>query len=162
MLVKCKCHGEKIDKAIAYKVSKGSKNDYYCSKGDYDSIVAELDSKKEVFDACNRIFGYVVVNTALFKEVHDLGKIYSYRLLLSLLNDKSDYLEKTLSAKDFTSEYGKIRYVFAIIRNNIKDYQVIQKQEIVKQVDDTVYDEPTPPQRVSRSGRKGLVDYTED
>lgn len=134
MLVNCKCHTRnKIDRDSAFKVVVNSKNEYYCSESDYIKIKKDKENRKNVLDKINSIFGYVITNTVLHKEISELSKIYSYLKIYSYINENSQMLENYM-AKSFNNEYGKIKYFTTIIKNNIKDYTV-SKQESNKQSD---------------------------
>lgn len=131
MLVKCKCHSEKIDRDTAFKVIINNKNEYYCTEKDYLKIKQEKENRKNLFDNINNLFGYIVTNTILYKEISELSKIYPYAKINSYINDNSQMLEKYMS-KSFNNEYGKIKYFTTIIKNNIKDY-VVSKPKNIKQ-----------------------------
>lgn len=69
----------------------------------------------------NDIFGYKVTNSALFKEINALLDSYSYNDVFGYLSENFDYISQCLE-KNFSSEYARIRYFAAIVKNNIKDY----------------------------------------
>ena len=67
MLVKCRQCGTKIDRKTAFKVVVGGKNAYYCNEAEYQKTLHEKEIKTITYDCINQIFGYKVLNSALFK-----------------------------------------------------------------------------------------------
>lgn len=132
-MVKCRKCGAKVDIKEAFKVVVGKTNTYYCNEEEYNSILAARKVKDDTFECINRIFGYIVTNTALFKEINALVKVYDYELILSYLEENFDFLYEVVH-RDFEREYNKIRYFSAILNNNLADYRAEQIQpEPVKQ-----------------------------
>lgn len=132
-MVKCRKCGAKVDIKEAFKVVVGKANIYYCNEEEYNSILAARKVKDDTFECINRIFGYIVTNTALFKEINALVKVYDYELILSYLEENFDFLYEVVH-RDFEREYNKIRYFSAILNNNLADYRAEQIQpEPVKQ-----------------------------
>lgn len=121
-LVKCRKCGAKVDIKEAFKVVVGKANTYYCNEAEYNSILAARKAKDDTFGCINGIFGYTVTNTALFKEINSLVKVYDYDLILSYLEENFDYLYEVMQ-RDFGKEYNKIRYFSAILNNSLADYR---------------------------------------
>ena len=123
--VKCPACGAALDKSIAFKVTVGKTNRYYCTEQEYlnkarkDALLKKV--KDDTYEKIYDLFGYVVTNTVLFSSISSLASVYSYEKIRSYLNDNKAMLEKSLS-KSFQSEYAKIRYFNAILSNNLADY----------------------------------------
>lgn len=128
MLVKCRQCGTKIDRKTAFKVVVGGKNAYYCNEAEYQKTLHEKEIKTNTYDCINQIFGYKVLNSALFKEINLLLQVYSYEHILAYLMENKNYITKVLE-KDFVSEYAKIRYFSAIIKNNIADFKMKEPEK---------------------------------
>lgn len=128
MLVKCRQCGTKIDRKTAFKVVVGGKNAYYCNEAEYQKTLHEKEIKTNTYDCINQIFGYKVLNSALFKEINLLLQVYSYEHILAYLMGNKNYITKVLE-KDFVSEYAKIRYFSAIIKNNIADFKMKEPEK---------------------------------
>lgn len=120
--VKCRKCGASIDRDKAFRVVVGRINTYYCNESEYNSIVAARQIKDKTYECIDRIFGYKVVNTIIYKEVNLLLENYSYELILSYLKENFDYLHDVMR-RSFQSEYAKIRYFSAILKNSLADYQ---------------------------------------
>ena len=116
--------------------SSSKVNTYYCNEQEYNEIISARQMKDDTYECINKIFGYVVTNTAIFKEINALVKNYNYSLILSYLQENFDYLYEVMH-RDFEKEYGKIRYFSAILNNNLRDYKKEKEEEYtpVKQVE---------------------------
>ena len=157
MLVKCKCCGEQIDRDMAYKVSKGKTNEYYCTQSEYIRMITEKaqvkQMKYDILDMINEIFGREITNTALrgelteIKKSHSLIKMYNY-----LLENKSD-ISRIILAKHFESDYGAIRYFAAILKNNLGNYELPEEPAVPKEIEFYEIKQKT------RKKRKCLSDY---
>lgn len=154
MLVKCRKCNNKVDRTLAFKVVVGGKNTYYCNEEEYKQYLEEqrlkeerqkkvkeekelLNKKKEenkllrekIYKNIEYIFGYLPVNTALYKEMNELFKVFEYKTISQYLEQKKDYLCETLRMKEFSSEYGKIRYFSAILKNSMADFEIKDQQK---------------------------------
>lgn len=56
-----------------------------------------------------------------FKEINELHQFYSADIILRTIEEVSDRIEYALDNIDFKNEFSMMKYVFAIIRNNIKE-----------------------------------------
>lgn len=128
MFVKCRYCGNKIDKNNAFKVIIKGKNNYYCNEKEYKKIEEEKANKIKIYEVIDEIFGYKVINTAMTKEISSIAKDETYTRVLNYVLENKQFLEKIMN-KNFTNEYGKIRYFSTIIKNNIADYKEIKKEE---------------------------------
>lgn len=156
MLVKCKCHSEKIDRGTAFKVVVNNKNEYYCTEENYLKIQEDKEIRKNLLDKINNIFGYVITNTSLYKELSEISKIHSYSKINSYINENSQMLEKYMG-KSFNNEYGKIRYFTTIIKNNIKDY-IMSTPVAIKQTDAEIIGVKYKP----KMRKKSIDDYLDE
>ena len=120
MLVKCRICGNKIERNDAYKVVVNDKNEYYCNEKEYKQKQKQIADKENTIKIINEIFGYEITNSAFFKELKALSENNSYEKIYSFIYDNRQMLDRSMS-RDFTSEYGKIRYFSTIIKNNIVD-----------------------------------------
>lgn len=124
MLVKCKaCIDKKIERSTAYKVVIKGKNEYYCNEKEYQQKLKQTADRVNTINIINEMFGYEITNSALNKELKEISANHSFEKIYSYIHDNKQMLERSLS-KDFNSEYGKIRYLSTIIKNNIVDYVV--------------------------------------
>jgi hypothetical protein len=152
LLVKCKCHGYKIERDTAYKIKINNKNEYYCNEKEYQKITEEKKYRLELLNLVNEIFGYVVTNTILFKELTEISNVHTYKKTYCYLNENKSNIEKFMS-KDFNSEYGKIKYFTTILRNNLHDFKIVE--ETIKQVNVEIVENIYKP----KQRKKSLEEY---
>ena len=158
---KCKICGADLDTKTAYKVTdKNGKNKYFCSQSEFET--EETRKKKEQEDKtkiyrliCDIMGEKEIISTALFKEWQVWNKVADNVKIAKYLDENRDYLTSVI-ARLSSSEYAKLRYLSAIIRDKIKAFapnvEVIEKPKIA--VDETVYD--TPIQSLNK--RRSLAD----
>lgn len=96
MLVKCRLCGTKVDRENAFKVVVGNKNAYYCNEAEYQKVLHNREVKDNTYTCINEIFGYKVLNSALFKEINLLLETYSYEHILAYLMENKNYITKVL------------------------------------------------------------------
>ena len=124
MARKCKCVICKKDLTtdIAYKIDKK----YYCSEEEYNSLNQDKVTHKLIIDNLNYILGYTCLNTIIFKEIKTLKINYTYAQINNYLELEKEKIKLIISKKNIDSEFGKIRYIFTIIKNSIEDFQNIK------------------------------------
>lgn len=163
---KCKICGTELDTNTAYKVTdKNGKNKYYCSQSEFE---AEEERKKKVAEDKDRVYRLIcdimgvneVLNTALWKEKLEWNKAFSDEFIAKYLEEKKDYLSSAIARLSGT-EYAKIRYISAVLKNSLRDFkpkvEVVEKPKVV--VEQVMYD-VTPSN--TRSRRRGLADLEDD
>ena len=128
MLVKCKCCGNKIERESAYKVITDKGNKYYCSKAEYEAMQKEKVDKDAIYAEIVDIFGYKIQNSALFKEWKCWNELASNEKILSYIQEKKDYIKGAVGRINGT-EYARVRYVSAILKNSLVDYKVESRKE---------------------------------
>ena len=169
-MARCKCLvcGAVLDTKMAHRVElivnkktgeKEIKYKYCCSKTEY---LAEEERKKKLKDDRNRVydlicdmFGYEIVNTKFFAEWTLWNKLKSDEIIHKYLRDNESYLQQ-ICDKPFGTEYQKIMYFSAILKNSLKDYvpkvEIAEKPKIV--VEETIYEAPAQ----SLNKRRSLSD----
>lgn len=165
MLVKCRICGKKVDRNEAFKVAvEGKPNAYYCSEAEYNKMIENRKNRNDTYYCIYDIFGYTVTNTVLNKEVNALGKIYGFKLILKYLHDNQEYLTRIVG-REYNSEFAKIRYFAAILKNSLVDYkessadtpqrrQATVKHNIVKkQINENIGAEKTKYKKKKKSRR---------
>jgi hypothetical protein len=97
-----------------------------------------------------------IINSALWKEVQVWHQVADDEKIAKYLEDNKDYLTTTLS-RVTSSEYARIRYLSAVVKNSIKDFkpkvvEEVKVQPKVTTVDETMYDTaPTTTRKRRRS-----------
>ena len=162
---KCKICGTQLNTTEAYKVTdKNGKNKYFCSATEYE--VEEARKKKAAEDKdkvyrliCDILGEEEVLNTALWKEKTIWNKAFSDEIIAKYLAEHKDYLSSAVSKLSGT-EYARIRYVSAVLKNSLRDFKPkIEKQPKPKVVvEETIYEAPTR----SLNKRRSLADLEDD
>ena len=155
---KCQVCKKEINKENCYKVPK--KNGgffYYCSETEYLKMI----EKKNTYDNMKKKIGDIIgvtINSAINKEISIWNTVADYNTIYHYLCQNENYLYKIINHKSFDTEYGKIRYFSAIVKNNIKDFKAKEvKEEPTKSVDIEIYEVKFKPQK----RKKCLTDYEE-
>ena len=133
---KCKICGTELDSKTAYKITVGKINRYFCSKEEYDAEAKRKEKEKEDKDKVYRLICDIlgekeVLNTALWKEKTIWNKAFSDEIIAKYLAENRDYLTSAVSKLSGT-EYAKIRYVSAVLKNSLRDWK--PKVEMVEKV----------------------------
>ena len=158
MLVKCKCCGNKIERESAYKVITDKGNKYYCSKAEYEAMQKEKVDKDAIYAEIVDIFGYKIQNSALFKEWKCWNELASNEKILSYIQENKDYIKDAVGRLNNT-EYARVRYVSAILKNSLVDYKVETREEPEKiTVDCEIYEIPI----FTKKKRRGLSELEDE
>lgn len=167
-MARCKCQicKAELDSKTAFKVTdKNGKNKYYCSEIEYD---AEEQRKKKVAEDKEKVYRLIcnimgeseIINTILFKEWVIWNKVADNEKIGKYLEENREYLTSAI-ARLQSSEFARIRYLSAIIKDRIKGF--VPKTEADKprivEVDMTMYD--SAPNNV-RNNRRSLADLEDE
>ncbi len=160
---KCKICGTELDTKTAYKVTdKNGKNKYFCSAVEFEE---EEDRKKKVAEDKDRVYRLIcdimgvneVLNTALWKEKLEWNKAFSDEFIAKYLEEKKEYLSSAIARLSGT-EYAKIRYISAVLKNSLRDFkpnvEVVEKPKVVV---DEHYET-----KYKAKVRRALEDFEED
>ena len=160
---KCKICGIELDTKAAYKVTdKNGKNKYFCSASEFE---AEEERKKKAQEDKDKVYRLIcdimgekeIISTALFKEWQVWNKVADNSKIAKYLAENKDYLTSAI-ARLGSSEYARIRYLSAIIRDKIKAFvpktiEVAPPKVVVEEHYETKY---------KPKARQGLLDFEED
>lgn len=119
----CKLCGAELNTDIAFVGTTNKGNSYYCcSESEYTQHNAEIISKNNVIEYTFQIIGRTN-HSALFKEINLWHETASWNKLESYFRDNIEYLINVFNNKSFDKIYYKIRYLSAIVKDNIDDYK---------------------------------------
>lgn len=127
-MAKCKCRacGKPLESTVAYKVTIGKMNRYYCNEAEYTADEQkkrkEQADKEIVYNIVCKIFGYRVQNSVLFKEWKDWNLLKSNEIISEYLSENEEYLTQAIGRLT-SGEYAKIRYFSTILKNSLVDYR---------------------------------------
>ena len=138
MKVTCKYCKAKIEKKDAFQVHGEKYNTYYCNKECYSNAIAKKEETQKIKSASGEkkqrkidpvyeeiadIFGYRIQNSALFAEMKLWRGICDDAKILAYLQENKDRIKAAMERAS-SSEYARIRYVSAILKNSLADYNV--------------------------------------
>ena len=108
---------------------------------------------------CDIIGRKEIINTALWSERKIWSTIATDEIIATYLEQNKDYLSDTISRIE-DKEFNRIRYLSAIIKNNIGDFiQNVKIEEKPKVQIDTTFYEPIETQN---NKRRSLADLEDD
>lgn len=124
--VKCKVCGEKIEKEDAYCITKVSDsgrktNSYYCSQQEYEKNKEEKELWRLLLVTVDEILGYKCISKTKVNMIKEIEEHYSRRQLYNCLTIHKEEIKRYLDEKGIYEEYGKLSYIFACVKNKIKD-----------------------------------------
>lgn len=127
---------------------------------------ARKAKRDAVYDELCDIFGYEVQNTVLFTEWILWNKLADDEKILAYLKEHKDYI-KGATARASGTEYAKIRYMSAILKNNLKDYSNSRGQRVqLPVVDDAMPKESSfvlfEPVKGNKKVRKSFAELEDD
>ena len=131
------------------------------------AVSAARKAKRDaVYDELCDIFGYEVQNTVLFTEWILWNKLADDEKILAYLKEHKDYI-KGATARASGTEYAKIRYMSAILKNNLKDYSNSRGQRAqLPVVDDSMPKESSfvlfEPVKGNKKVRKSFAELEDD
>ena len=163
MQVTCQICRKKIERDTAYKRVVGKANKYYCSEAEWQQ---EEDKKKKAAEDKEKAYRLVcdimgekeIINTALWKEWQVWNKVADNEKIAKYLAENKEYLTSVIGRLG-SSEYARIRYLSAIIRDKIKGFvpKVVDVVEVPKIVVEEHYET-----KYKAKTRLALEDFEED
>ena len=150
-MAKCKCRicGTPHNTEDAYKVVVNNKPQYYCSQIEYEK---DLARKKKAAEDKDRVYYLIcdimgekeILNTALWKEKIEWNKAFSDEFIAKYLQENKDYLTSAIARLD-SSQFAKIRYLSAILKNSLGDFKPKVEETLRPKVvvEETIYEVPT-------------------
>ena len=126
----CKVCKTKLDAKTAYKVVVNGKNTYYCNEKEYLAENLKKKNKDVVMNLIDDIFGYKIINNLIQKEYNKWTEAVNTEKIITYLKENKEFLSNIMEKKDFSNEYGKIRYFSTILCNGLKDFKEKTKPDL--------------------------------
>ena len=174
-------------KVTTYTSGGKEKNAFYCSQEEYENNILATEKKQEkktdtkkkrsskktkdvgekvltdkdkAYQLICRIIGRSkIVNTILWKEWKVWNDVATNEVILRYLTENELYLTTIISNLD-NIEYNRIRYLSAVLKNKLGDYQItaaeIKQPKI--QIDESFYS----PIATRNNKRRSLEDLEDD
>ena len=143
-LVKCQAKNcnKKIDKDKAftyYHYTKSGKlqKKYYCNRDEFHKEHMDIVYYNRTRRRIDVTLGYICVSNQKNTMLMNLYKAgYKRKDVFDCLVHYQDEIIKYMEFKNIDNEYQKLRYVFAVIENNIKDFSKVNnsKKKIRKSI----------------------------
>lgn len=166
--VKCKICGQVSNSDIAYRVTTKGKNTYYCNEEEYNELLKKRESAFRCEGVILNILNIPFISPMLKKELSEVSKFYTYEVIERTFKENEQQISWFLNNNANSTEFGKIRYVMAIVKNNInaidKKYKAEQKRikELFDKQDnidiDIINDIDTTPKTVAKDISEFLFD----
>lgn len=128
--VKCRNCGTFINRDSAISVQNEKAKLWYCNENcrqqaEEKKIAAQKEQagKDAIYNEICSIFNYKLTNTALYKEWAIWNQVADNRKILAYLKENHDYIAGAIGRLS-GSEYAKIRYLSAVLKNSLHDYEV--------------------------------------
>lgn len=132
MARRCKCSICKKDLTTdkAYKITNNKgKTTYYCTKEEYEQLIKEKQDKEHCLEMVAQYMRLKFATPIIIKEINKLHEYYEYIVIEKCFKENEKAINWFLDNNEDSSEFGKVRYCFTIIQNNInKTYQKHKKE----------------------------------
>lgn len=125
----CKICGKQLTNDKAYKVTINGKNKYYCTKEEYDNMIKQSEIKQDCLNYIAECMRLKFCTPFVLKEINKLINYYDYPIIKRTFKDNIDSINWFLDNNSNSSEFGKVRYIFTIIANNINKSAKTYKEE---------------------------------
>lgn len=132
MARRCKCFITQEDGTtdIFVKRPVGKQYKYFKSEEIYQKYIKEKEQKTLLHNKVAELLDYKMLPPFLLKELNELMFFYSVEVIIETFRQQNDTLKYWLSLDGkFNSEFAKVRYIMAIIKNNINEVDKQWKAE---------------------------------
>lgn len=132
MARKCKCQGclKELTTDKAYKVEVNGRRKYYCSEDEYKDLVKQQEERQHCLDLIAKYMRLKFATPYIQKEVNKLIEFYDYIVIEKCFKENENTISWFLDNNENSSEFGKSRYIFTIIQNNINKTDKKHKKEL--------------------------------
>lgn len=142
---KCVCQicKKQLTTDKAYKVRINDKNKYYCTEEEYNEFQSQKTHRDRCYEYISECMRVKFVTPFIKKEINKLKEYYDYNIIERCFKDNLKTINWFLDNNENSMEFGKCRYVFTIIQNNInstykKFKEEMRQKEILFKVDNNM------------------------
>jgi len=166
---KCQICRKDVNTKTGFKISKGSRNLWYCNKQEYLDYIAEQEKEKQFKEDLHFSIDLsidITLNSSwrlIDSKIKTLRESYSREEILWYFDNNIDNIAKILRKKAIADEYKSILYFMAIVNNNIQDY--LTEHPVVNQNPQTILAEDfymAPSIKYVSHKRRAMKDIEED
>lgn len=132
MARKCKCQvcQKELTTDKAYKVNINGRSKYYCSEDEYRDLIKQQEDRQHCLELISKYMRLKFATPHIQKEVNKLKEYYDYIVIEKCFKENESTISWFLDNNDNSSEFGKSRYIFTIIQNNINKTDRKHKKEL--------------------------------
>ena len=149
--VKCQDTGWLTTSDKAYKAPN---NKYYSSQAAYEKIFERNEWRRKCIDELSEVvYGDVkmIIPPMALKLLNDFE---DYHALYMTIVEQSEHIRRSVETKSFSSDYGRFKYIFAIIQNNYNDNLIARNAKKNENTSDITAE------GVSIAGKKGSSSHS--
>lgn len=172
--VKCQICGKELTNDVAFKVTKGKRNLYYCSQEEYKDMLGEKGRKDKFYQFLAEELHQKYIPPMMVKEINQLSETFSYETIKQTFIECRNTIQQFLQKNNYNIQYNTCRYIFAIIGNSIvqvdkqrqKDIQQLQQmfEPTVIEEESEIIDLPvvTPTHKINNKPKHDISSLLED
>lgn len=153
---KCRKCGATIKQKDAFAVKIGKRNTYYCSEEEYLSVQKEQQAYDDLNDKVFEIFGYDIRNSAYYANLRQVHQRYTWQEILNCVIEHEELFDR-LMQKDFSTEYGQIRYFIVVLENKLSEAKP-KEETIIRHIEEDMPDI----KYTKKERRKSLEDFEKE
>ena len=173
-IVTCNLCGRPINIENAYRVVEGPTKKFYCNKEEYEGGAAYLALRDKYENGIKDFVKFIIngkpevvtFNMMLNTWLQDA----SYQKIYYYLQENQDQLHEAIAIKQIETTVQRLKYLNAVVLNNIVDYKPYTGKELVTKdssysdyTDYNIYAPRMLPRRSLRRSMEELEDvYTDD
>lgn len=163
-IVTCSLCGRPVAYEKAYCVINGPTKKYYCSKEEFDGGASYLALRDKYENGIKDFVKFIInsdVEMITFTSMLNAWlQDAPYQKIYYYLQDKQDELRDTIANKQIEGSVGRLKYLNAVIVNNIIDYKPVSGRELVtadsSMCDNTDYNIYAPRMLPRRNMRRSM------
>lgn len=150
--MKCRLCGKELTKNEGIAVKHGKVNWYYCCI-EHAKYKSHEDMFYEYFNEIAPVKYFSIVKKTFTK----LAEKYGWNKILLYTKDNYDYLKK-IAMRDFSSEYGMIKYFSKVYESNLEKYKEQVESNVKKTSENEVVEMKKKDSKKSKNRRRGLYE----
>lgn len=128
--VKCKVCDKKVlkDKSFLYLYIKRTGKEgrlYYCNREEFHQSYMDKRYYNKTRLLVDKILGYTCINNEKNSMITRLYEFYTREVVYKCMKEYAESISKCLHENEnIIQEFHKLRYIFAVVEKNIKDYSI--------------------------------------
>ena len=142
---KCKKKIEKDNSYVYWHYTKSGKlqKKFYCNREEFHQLHMDMVYYNKTRKKIDFILGYTCISNEknkMITRLYDVG--YNRKDVYECMKFYKDDIIKYMELKNIQNEYGKLRYIFTVVENNIKDFSTREIDAPVMREEVKIEEEP--------------------